>query len=228
MKHTNKYSRLAGLLTAGIILPCTLSAQSTFSSSYLTVFDSQASDYIVSVDNVQRYSEWQSPPVTYWGPSANDVLGMITYEFPFVAPSAQISLTASLASFNFVWGNANGYFGSGTGSSSLWASTDGSSWQLLLDDPTPQNWVDSYLNYNQNLPGSLLGTSSLWLQVRMEVDGAPNSSYTDAQFSRSSTSQPNNVFSISVTTVPEPSATTLIVAGFVFVLYLQRGRLIYW
>src|ERR1035438_4957210 len=147
MKHTNKYSRLAGLLAAGIILPCTLSAQGTFSSSYLTVFDSHASDYIVSADNVQRYSEWQSPPVTYWGPSANDVLGTLTYEFPFGAPSSQISLTASLASFNFVWGNANGYFGSGTGSSSLWASTDGSSWQLLLDDPTPQNWVDSYLNY---------------------------------------------------------------------------------
>jgi hypothetical protein len=198
-------------------------AQGTFNFGYQTVFASQANGYLVSAVNVEQYSEWQSPPVTYWGPSANDVQGTLTYEFNFGAPSAQVSLTAAIASFNFVWGNANGYFGSGTGSSSLWASVDGSSWQLLLNDPTPSNDVASYLHYNQNVPSSLVGSSSFWLQVRMQEDGAPIGFYADAQFNRSDTSQPNNVFDISVETVPENSTMSLFGIGLAILAFASKG-----
>jgi hypothetical protein len=187
-----------------VLTTCTPSSQAAFNFGYKTVFDSHAGDYIVSAIGVKRYSEWQSPPVTYWGPSANNVQGLLTYRFDFAAPTASIYLDASLASFNFIWGNAHGYFGSGTGSSSLWGSADGASWQLLLDNPVPTNSVDSYLGYHQNVPSSLLGSLSFWVQIRMTVDGAPNTSYTTAQFSRSTTANPDNVFNISVANVPEP------------------------
>lgn len=196
-------------------------AQGTFNYGFQTVFASQADAYLVSAVNVQKYSEWQSPPTTYWGPSANDVQGVLTYEFPLGAPSSSIALFAQLASFNFVWGNAHGYYGSGTGSSSLYGSTDGATWQLLLNDPMPQNDVASYLSYNQNVPTSLLGSSSFWLQVRLYVDGDPIPSYSDAQFSRWDTSQPNNAFSISATTIPEPSSSLLTLGGLVL-LVLRR------
>ena len=83
-------TRLYGLFA--VVLAYGAMAQGTFNYGYQTVFDSQASDYIVSTANVQRYSEWQSPPTTYWGPSANDVQGTLTYRFDFGAPSASISL----------------------------------------------------------------------------------------------------------------------------------------
>ena len=211
MNYIINSSRIAVLFLVGIFLTCEAVAQNNFTFSYLTVFDSQASDYIVSAVNVQRYSEWQSPPVTYWGPSASGVLGTLTYKFTYGAPSAQISLNAALASFNFG--------GTETGSSSLWASTDGSSWQLLLNDPTPQSEA-SYLHYNQNVPSSLLGTTSIWFQVQMEEDSLP-SDFALAQFSRSATDQPNDVFNITVTEAPEPSAAWLVLVGGLGMCFLR-------
>jgi len=193
-----------------------------FSFGYNYVYASGADAYLVDQTNVRKYSEWQSPPTTYWGPSANDTTGTLSYAFNFQQPTTNIFLNVSLASFNFVWGNAHGYFGSGTGSSSLWASTDGSSWQLLLDNPMPVNGVDSYMTYNQNVPASLLGNTSFWIQVRMVVDNAPNSSYTDAQFSRSSSAATNNIFEIDVSEIPEPSPVALVAGAFGCLLLMHR------
>src|SRR5262245_2685570 len=94
------------------------------------VFDANADLYVVCQQDVRKYSEWQSPPATYWGPSANDVQGLLTLRFDFPAPTASILLKAeTLAAYH----NGGGHYGS----ASLWGSKDGSSWQLLQDNPTP-------------------------------------------------------------------------------------------
>lgn len=178
----------------------------TFTYGFNHVFAPDADMYLVNQENVRKYSEWQSPPITYWGPSANGVPGSLTYRFDFDEPSESIALRASLESFNFVWGNAHGWYGSGIGSSSLWASTDGTAWELLLDNPTPADAVGSSRSYDSDVPEHLLGNNSFWVQVRMQVDGAFNSSYTTAQFCRSTSENTENIFQIEATTVPEPSS----------------------
>ncbi|MFM6173323.1 MAG: PEP-CTERM sorting domain-containing protein [Sphaerospermopsis kisseleviana] len=199
------------LLVAALASASNVSAQIIdFNYGFSHVNAPQADIYLHSSSNARKYSEWQSPAVTYWGPSANDIPAELTYRFDFGAPSAQVEIFASLASFNFVWGNANGWFGSGTGSSSLWASKDGADYTLLLNNPMPASYVDSYLIYSNTLPLNLLGSSSLYVQVRMQVSGSPNGSYTTAQFSRSSSANPSDVFRISATTVPEPSTYALL------------------
>ena len=197
-----------------------------FNYGFTHVYAAQADTYLYGSSNVRKYSEWQSPPTTYWGPSANDVPAQLTYRFDFGAPSSEVLLVASVVSFNFVWGNANGWFGSGVGSSSLWASTDGADYTLLLNNPMPTSYVDSYLSYSNTLPLSLLGISSLYVQVRMQVSGAPNSSYTTAQFARSSSANPADVFSVSANVVPEPSTYALLVmsASGVMMWFARRRR----
>jgi hypothetical protein len=146
--------------------------------------------YVISQDNVKKFSEWQNPPVTYWGPSKNGVDGSLTYKFPLNQPTEKIHLVANLASFNFAFGR-----GSGTGQSSLWASKDGKNWTLLLDNPVPDR-VDSYKTFDSDLPKELLGSNEIWIQIRLRTEGAPMGSYATAQFARSSANSIAPVFSI--------------------------------
>ena len=146
--------------------------------------------YLVSKTNVKKYSEWQNPPVTYWGPSENGVDAELTYKFPLNHAAEKIHLLANLASFNFAYGR-----GQGTGHSSLWGSKDGKNWILLLDNPVPDR-VDSYKTFDELLPKELLGGNEIWIQIRLRTEDAPNGSYTTAQFSRSSANSIVPVFSI--------------------------------
>ena len=72
-----------------------------FEYGYKHVDQDNAEDYLFETSNTRIYSEWHDPPVTYWGPSANDVVGTITYKFEFDRPTEKIHLKASIASFNF-------------------------------------------------------------------------------------------------------------------------------
>ncbi len=205
------YLLLSAAVAAGVLLPLH-AISGTFTYNYQTVFDANADTYIVGRQNVAKYSEWQSPPVTYWGPSANDVAASLTMHFSFAAPTTQISLYATLLSANWQPAGRSDY-----GYSSIWASTDGASWQLLLDDPTPTGPapIATAGIYNQNVPNSLLGATDFWLQVRMWTTASlvdPNPApynWTDAQFSRYDPNNPptsGNNFLLSVRTVPEPGA----------------------
>jgi hypothetical protein len=161
-----------------------------FDYGYKSLSDTNATNYIVSTQNMRRYSEWQSPPTTYWGPATNNIPAYLTMAFPIPSNASQVALTANLASFNFNLGG-----GLGVGSNSLWASKDNTNWTLLLNNPTPSS-TDSYKTFTNNLPANVLGSGTIYLQIRSLVAGAPNSSYTDAQFSRSDTKSTNNVFRI--------------------------------
>jgi nucleoredoxin len=157
--------------------------------------------YVISQDNVKKFSEWQNPPVTYWGPSKNGVDGSLTYKFPLNQPTEKIHLVANLASFNFAFGR-----GSGTGQSSLWASKDGKNWTMLLDNPVP-NRVDSYKTFDSDLPKELLGSNEIWIQIRLRTEGAPMGSYATAQFARSSANSIEPVFYISTRDKPPKRAS---------------------
>jgi hypothetical protein len=166
-----------------------------FTHGFKHINQAGAESYLIASANVRKYSEWQNPPVTYWGPTTNDKNSSLTYKFTRPGQITGGSVVANLASFNFPW---PGYAGAGKGSSSLWASRDGKSWTLLLDNPTPSDRVDSYKKFNAELPASVLGGRDLWIQVRMRTTQSPLSSYTTAQFSRSSTASIENIFEVNL------------------------------
>ena len=189
---TNAVDVSAGFFNTAVILssPIPPGSQKIFDYGYKSVGETNSGAYIINQQNVRKYSEWQNPPVSYWGPATNNLPSVMTMRYPFPKTSTGVYLHAELAAFNFNYGGGQGY-----GSNSLWASKDGVNWTPLTNNPTPSR-VDSYVNYDGMIPSSLTGSANLYLQVRSLVVGAPNSSYTDAQFSRSTSSRTNDVFHV--------------------------------
>jgi MYXO-CTERM domain-containing protein len=112
----------------------------------------------------------------------------------------------------------------------LWGSKDGASWQLLLDCPAPPSGVLTQLYYNQDVPGLLLGSTSFWLQTRMQETGGltdapdPAADWSQAQFSRLNPGNPGNVFQLNVTEVPEPGTWQVGLGGLMALAWLRRRR----
>ncbi len=161
-----------------------------FSYGYRTTNDANADQYVVATAGSQKYTEsFGSPPTAYWGPTNNDVNATMTMRFDFASPTTEVRLHAELAAFDFVNSNE----GVGTGSCSLYGSTDGTNWTLLLDNPTPSS-VASYKTYDQDVPASLVGAKSFYVQVRFYADGSPVPYYTVSQFSRADANRTTDVF----------------------------------
>lgn len=195
--RTTKVGLLIALLAA--LAPARANAW-IYVYGYKTVLDANADSYIVAQQDVMKYNEtWNTPAISYWGPTANDVASSLTYRFVFSGATTEVHLLASITSFNWTGGP-----GAGTGSSSLWGSLDGVNWELLLDNPVPTSAGGLILTYDQDVPASLLGGSSFWLQARMNQQGAISVS-ADGELSRSAADSSNNVFQINATGVPEPS-----------------------
>ena len=114
----------------------------------------------------------------------------MTYKFEFSGDVVSARARINLSVWNF---NAPGAFGSGQGSASAWASMDGQEWINLINLPVPQTF-SSGQTFEDMLPESVLGTKEIYLQIRMEVSGAPNSSYTTAQFGRSDANALKDIF----------------------------------
>jgi hypothetical protein len=198
---TNTLKSLA--MASALALTTTLAQAWDFTYGYRSVYDANADAYIVATPNAKKYNEGQTVPETYWGPTANGVAASVTSRFTFAAPTTEIFLRAQTTTFNH---------GSYYANSSLWASTDGSSWQLLLDNPKPSGTV-SQLYYNQDVPGSLLGATEFWVQARMDQTGVPATWFAEGQFSRYDPATTQDVFHMNVLLVPEPSAFGLAVIG---------------
>jgi hypothetical protein len=180
-----------------------------FSFGFKHINETGAESYLVSTSNVRKYSEWQSPPLTYWGPTANGVDGALTYRFLASQPIRAARLKTGTDTYNFPW---PGYFGSGKGWSSIWGSKDGSSWVQLMDNPMPTDNVGRWMAYDQLLPSNLLGGTELWIQIRLRVTEAPNSSYTTAQFARGSSANSHRIFEVKLDydgLIPETSQAAI-------------------
>ncbi len=207
------------LLTSALVLTTTAAQAWDFSYGYQNVFSPNAMTYVVGQQNVSRFSEWQTPPITYWGVSGNGVQGILTSRFDFAAPTAEIHLNCNLLAANWTGGQ-----GVGLGAASLWASKDGAAWQLLLNEPTPPNGTfGTFVNYNQDVPSSLYGATSFWLQVRLQESGTA-SGYANAQFGRTDSSLPGNVFQLDAMVVPEPTTLGLGIAGALFIICGRARR----
>jgi hypothetical protein len=155
------------------------------------VDDSGAEEFLHSTENVRKYTEWQNPPITYWGPMENRVEGRMVYKFPFDGVATRIRLTARDASWDFF--NEPG--GEGRGCSMLEASRDGIHWRVLRNNLEPRQWgVDWAID--EDLPKELSGTGELWIRVRMLTEDAPNSFYTVAQFGRNTSESTEPFFSV--------------------------------
>jgi hypothetical protein len=180
-----------------------------FSFGFSNINEAGAETYLTATSGVRKYSEWQSPPLTYWGPTANGVDGALTYRFPASQPIRAARLKTGTDTYNFPW---PGYFGSGKGWSSIWGSKDGSSWVQLMDNPMPTDNVGRWMAYDQLLPSSLLGGTDLWIQIRLRVTEAPNSSYTTAQFARGSSANSQQIFEVKLDydgLIPETSQAAI-------------------
>jgi hypothetical protein len=143
---------------------------------FLNVFQPTATAYIVEQTNAVRFDEGS---VKYWKPSANNLEARITQRFSFSAASTQISLKAYLSLYN--------------GSATLWGSTDGSNWILIKTAIVAGDGA-----YEGNLPESLIGSSTLWIQARL----LSINSTIEAQFLRHDDADPRDVFSLRVSFSP--------------------------
>ena len=164
--------------------------------------ESHADDYLVDSTGMRKYAEWQSPPITYWGPTTNNVEGQLIYRFPLNGISTNAIMKANSPSWDFY--NEPG--GIGRGASSLEASRDGVNWVSLRNSIEPRNWGADWA-YNTSLPQAVLGTAQIWIRMRFLVEGAPNSSYTVSQFGRATSATTEPVFALVATTGNASSPT---------------------
>ena len=164
-----------------------------FEFGFTNINETGAQTYLVGTNRVKNYTEWQSPPLTYWGPDANNIDASLTYRFNVPQTIVKGRLKGTLDSYNFPW---PGYYGSGKGWSSFWGSTNGTNLVLLMDNPRPTDNVGRGMTYDQLLPAELMGSKELWVQVRLLVTEAPNSSYTTAQFARGTSANTNRTFEV--------------------------------
>lgn len=129
-----------------------------FDYRFVHIFSANADEYIVASSNIQK--RFEGGNVRYFYPIQNNQEASITYRFNFCAPVTNAYLLAGMYAVNF---------GSSYGRGSLWGSTNGLSWQQILDMPTPS--FDGGATYNTNLPLSILNSTSIWLQARLFTVG---------------------------------------------------------
>jgi hypothetical protein len=170
---------------------------SSLSFGFRHINQAGAEQYLAETSGMRKYSEWQSPPITYWGPVSNNSEGRVVYKFPVAgkARSGRLLATSSL----WDWGSTRG-------ASKLEVSKDGVNWIALADSLEPPLWGQGW-TYDGELPESVMGSSEIWVRMRFLVQNAPNSSYTVAQFGRSTIAEQNNIFSINIVSGGNASTT---------------------
>ena len=177
-------------ITALAAMVTTAQAQSwDYIFSYQNVYSPNALNYVVEQVNIQRTSEGA---ITYWNPASDGAEARLTQRFLFPYPTAQAFLH-----MEYIYA-AN--FGIASGSGSLWGSIDGTNWVVLVDVPTPA--FDAGGAYSTNLPNSLLGSTQLWIQARLQTTGWN----ILAQFLRYDMSRTNNAFDLKVKYAAEPQS----------------------
>ena len=177
--------RVPVIATLLCLLTTAASAQGAWNFSYgfQEVFAPNADQYLVQVVNAQKHAEG-TPGPRFWTPVQAGIPATLRYRFPFPAATSQVHVRAQCSVWNYSLG---------VGEGSLWASTDGTNWTRLFDNPVPPpglpNGSGTSLVYDADLPASLLGSQELWLEVRMTRLGG-SYPYGGVQFCRRDTSYP--------------------------------------
>jgi formylglycine-generating enzyme required for sulfatase activity len=163
-----------------------------FSFGFKHINQAESEKYLIESSNMRKYSEWQQPPVTYWGPSGNNAEGRLVYRFNFTQNPDRIRLKCSSSAWDFY--SEPG--GSGRGASSLDASKDGITWTQIKNSIDPKQWGSDW-SFDDYLPPELTNTPNIWIRMRFIAEGVTSSSYTTVQFGRSTNSSESNIFEIS-------------------------------
>ncbi|MBC8243504.1 MAG: serine/threonine protein kinase [Verrucomicrobia bacterium] len=148
-----------------------------FVYSYTHAHATNALEHVVGRENVQPFTEWQRPPVTYWAPITNGAVAKLTYRFDFPKPTREVDLQAQCEAWNFE--AEPGSEAKAKGAFAIVASVDGTNWVDLINrlEPEPvwgglSSEVHS-IDYQSRLPAELTGARQLWVQVRMLCEGVP-------------------------------------------------------
>jgi len=161
-----------------------------FDYSYTHVHATNALVHIVEKQNIQKFTEWQRPPHTYWAPVKNDSIAKLTYRFDFPNPTSEVYLHADCDAWSFESDSNNQ--SKAKGAAAILASVDGQNWIDLMNRISPTViWGDTTgndqaLGYRNNLPEELIGSNQLWIQVQMLCSGvSKDSSFYPVQHGRS-------------------------------------------
>ncbi len=218
--HFLQHHAFLAALTVVAMTVCPAAVPADFSYSYGHPSTPLDDGYIVSTSNASLYSEGN---VRTWTPDfggttfANTTPGEVIYHFNFDGPSTDMSLWMSMPTFHWSYSQGHNF---------LFGSTDGLSWEPLAEVQPPSFGGANNLGA-VNVPGSLLGSTDLWLRVLLYSYGpsAPSGGVwtNTSQLSRFDVSSPGTVFSLNVSTVPEPGVATLLL-GLGLSLTVRRRR----
>lgn len=148
-----------------------------FEYAYTHTHATNALDHVVGRENVRQFTEWQRPPITYWAPITNGVVGRLTYRFDFAKPTREVYLQAQCEAWNFE--KEPGSDIKAKGAFAIVGSVDGTNWVNLINRLEPEpSWGglspdEHSIDYRERLPAELTGTRQLWVQVRMLCEGVP-------------------------------------------------------
>ena len=169
-----------------------------FEYSFTHVHATNAMTHIVERENIQRFTEWQRPPHTYWAPVENDIVAKLTYKFEFPNPTSEVFLHAVCDAWNFESEINSPHKAKGT--AAILASVDGRNWVDLVNRISPSiKWGPGKekdgtdLRYNDELPAELTGSKQLWIQIQLLCSGvSPDAIFYPVQHGRSYQYDPEN------------------------------------
>lgn len=172
---------LAGLSGWLVFTPEEADSDWDYEYRYRHVYATNATDHIVERYNVEKITEWQSPPVTYWAPVTNGVEARIVYRFQFSNRVEQVYLNTNVECWDLSESDRN----SGRGAAAILASVDGIKWLSLTNRLEPVVQWGGELRHEGLLPAELVGGRELYLKIKMLAEGeTPDSRYSVVQHGR--------------------------------------------
>ena len=152
-----------------------------FQFGFHHVHQPEAEQYLGKKENVKKYTEWQNPPINYWGTAKHNEPAIITYRFPFDAETRQIYLSVGALCYG-----KNGEKVEGHGAAAIEASRDGEQWVALAHEtPVTEKPVWGYdAAFHGLLPGELTGSRELFVRIHLLTEGPEGLNYSTAQFAR--------------------------------------------
>jgi len=174
-----------------------------FDYSFVSINDQNAEKFLVQKKGVITRYHTDGPdclmyrngehiklkhPLSYYGPSENEVEGSLTYQFSFNGSTVRAEVMASITAYGHK--NTNEY-----GQVSLWCSKDGTTWIKLRTVTSPaQGGKGTVAKYK--IPTEALGTDCLFIQIRLLA--LDQSSRSNARFGQSYSNSVDENFSLKV------------------------------